>query len=420
LSNTLSIGAVTATLRQLLGKVADPLPLDPLVDPELADATCTARPPDKARSAEDANQINLFLYHTQPNAALRNAGMPGSRSGDATQSPLALNLYYLITAYGRNFDDILSHRLLGRAMSILHDASTLLPADIDKALPGNDLSHQLESVRITPQPLSLEEMSKLWSTFQAPYRVSAAYEVRVVLIDSQRQSKAALPVLSLGPDGRGNDSIAGLVSNIAELTGLTLPTAAQPSARPGDQLVFSGHDLDADQLDVLFDHRLTDITLNGPAITSATGTNITLQLPPGSNVWPAGAYSVAATITKANLERNTNVLTFTLAPTIINAPGPGPLQLDPDGNITLQIGISPPVWADQRVSLIVGDLEYPARALPPSPPTQSTLSFDVNGRGAGSYVLRVRVDGVDSFVVDYTKSPLVIDTNPMLQINLHQ
>jgi hypothetical protein len=42
-------------------------------------------------------------------------------------------------------------------------------------------------VRVTLQPLSLEEMSRLWSTFQTQYRLSVAYEVSVVLIDSARR-----------------------------------------------------------------------------------------------------------------------------------------------------------------------------------------------------------------------------------------
>ena len=44
-------------------------------------------------------------------------------------------------------------------------------------LRDSDLQDQVERVRITAQPLSLEEMSKLWMTFQTQYRISAAYEV---------------------------------------------------------------------------------------------------------------------------------------------------------------------------------------------------------------------------------------------------
>ena len=78
----------------------------------------TTRPPDQVRDRE-ANQVNLFLYQTTPNAAWRNIDLPGrssTGSEPAGPPPLALNLYYLVSAYGRDGDDLdpISHRLLAR------------------------------------------------------------------------------------------------------------------------------------------------------------------------------------------------------------------------------------------------------------------------------------------------------------------
>jgi hypothetical protein len=418
-SNTLAIGAVTATLRQLLSRVAEPLPLDPIVDGDLADATCTARPPDKARMAEDANQINIFLYQTAPNAALRNAGMPGTSSGDNSLSPLALNLYYLITAYGRDHDDILSHRLLGRAMTLLHDRSTLRPADIESALPGADLARQFEQVRITPQPLNTEEMSKLWSTFQTPYRISTAYEARVVLMESNRQSKAGPPVIWRGPTNRGNAVVTGIVPAVAGLTDITLPTPGQPSARPGDLVTFVGHDLAGVEIDAVFAHRLTSILVKPPVITGANINGFALTMPAASASWPAGLYAVGGQVVPAiGATRTTNVLPLTLAPRIVAVTPASPVTLDADGAASITVTISPPVWSAQRVSLIVGDLEYGSRALPASPATTATVAFDVRGRGPGTYPLRVRVDGVDSFIVRYEADPITMDPDPVLHLTL--
>jgi hypothetical protein len=102
---------------------------------------------------------------------------------------LALNLYYLLSAYGANDDDPdpHSHRLLAQAMRLLHDHPVLDPGRIREALAGNDLHEQAERLRVTLQPLTLEEMTKLWNTFQTPYRVSVAYEVSVVLIAGTRR-----------------------------------------------------------------------------------------------------------------------------------------------------------------------------------------------------------------------------------------
>src|SRR5438034_2772333 len=113
MSNPLAIPAVTATLRNLLTQLT--------TEPELNDTTVTTQPLDRARTnGNTANQLNLFLYQALPNAALRNMDMPRQvKPGETGMPPLALNLYYLLTAYGRDNDTQrpFSHHLLGRAMS---------------------------------------------------------------------------------------------------------------------------------------------------------------------------------------------------------------------------------------------------------------------------------------------------------------
>lgn len=181
MSNSLAIAAVTATLRNLL---------DRGLNVSVPGTKVTTRPLDKARAHDLGNQVNLFLYQTLPNAAWRNIDLPRTDPATTTGHPaLALNLYYLLSAYGQNEDDPepFSHRLLGEAMRLLHDHPVLDPQAIKEALAGNDLHAQAERVRITLQPLSLEEMSKLWSAFQTQYRVSVAYEVSVVLIERAAQ-----------------------------------------------------------------------------------------------------------------------------------------------------------------------------------------------------------------------------------------
>ena len=77
MSNSLSIAAVTATLRNLLTKGLQ----SEIPNPQ----NITTKPLDKARDDNAAKQVNIFLYQTQPNAALR---FPkciniGSRTGAA-------------------------------------------------------------------------------------------------------------------------------------------------------------------------------------------------------------------------------------------------------------------------------------------------------------------------------------------------
>jgi hypothetical protein len=181
MSNPLAIAAATATLRSvLLERIGEH-------DARLAGGLIvTSQPLDLVHLArKDATpaQLNLFLYHAAPNAGWRNTDLPAHGS-----APLALNLYYLISACATSDNDDTdgdpsSHRVLGAAMSVLHDCPILGRADIDAALEGHELARQLESLRITPQPLSVDQICKLWIACQAPFRICAAYEVSVTPVE---------------------------------------------------------------------------------------------------------------------------------------------------------------------------------------------------------------------------------------------
>src|SRR5215204_4617997 len=233
MSNPLAIAATTTALRNLIIRGV----------PDLPNQNVTTKPLDKARTANaNSDQINIFLYQTVLNGAWRNMDMPRrTRPGETGQPPLALNLHYLITAFAAGDDDALSHRWLGRAMSTLHDHPVLGAQEIKDALPDNDLHQQIERVRITSQPLTLEELSKLWAAFQTQYRISAAYQVEVVLIESARPARSAPPVLQRGEGDRGPSAVAG--NSLPILEEVRLPNR-QSSALLGDELLIKGQNLE--------------------------------------------------------------------------------------------------------------------------------------------------------------------------------
>src|SRR6266704_5678193 len=104
MSNPRAIAAVTATLRHILdGTMRSLLQHVYSDDTELQNILITTKPPDKARDDQNNDQLNLFLYQVLPNAAWRNMDIPQHlRSGETGIPPLALNLYYMLTAYGKD------------------------------------------------------------------------------------------------------------------------------------------------------------------------------------------------------------------------------------------------------------------------------------------------------------------------------
>ncbi|MHC5725233.1 MAG: Pvc16 family protein, partial [Nostoc sp.] len=134
MSNVLSIATVTAVIKNLLenGLVSD------AIVASVGDVVVTALPPDKIQVGSDERaQINLFLYHVTQN---RNVDWISqeyrsrytTNNTNSTNPPLALDLHYVLTAYGTK--DFQAEILLGYAMQMLHKLPSITSETIENAL----------------------------------------------------------------------------------------------------------------------------------------------------------------------------------------------------------------------------------------------------------------------------------------------
>jgi hypothetical protein len=405
MSNALAIAAVTATLQSILQHGIRNVP-------HLDDLTVTVLPLDKARGNNANNQLNLFLYQITRNAAYANSDMPRQvQPGETGVPPLPLNFYYLLTAFGKDDDTAMvpfGHKLLGMAMSILHDHPVLSAEDIinattnSPAATGSNLDRQLERIRLTFLPQSLEDISKLWTGLATQYRLSAAYEASVALIESTRAARTPLPVLTRGRNDRGIFSHPDLTPPFPALTELVVPNK-QPSAKLNDQLTLKGHHLAGTNIAALFNHPLwaTPIEVHPDQGGTAAQVNVTVGNDPVK--WPAGFYTVAVLVQPPDdpFRRSTNQLPFSLAPSMTIAPSSAPA-----GNITYTVTCSPEVRPEQRATLLLGDREIQAN---PHGAATNTLTFAATSVPAGAYFVRLRVDGVDSLLVNRAVVPPAFD-----------
>src|SRR5262249_500079 len=184
MSNHYAIATVTATLQQLLDKA---------VSTDVPGASATMVRPDGPGSGVPDPGVNIFLYQVTPNTATRNEDLP-TRSSDGrlvNRPRVGLDLHYLLTFYGKDAQ-FEPQRVLGSAVRTLHGRPVLTRPQIEQALTAypvlvhSNLSHDVELVKFTQLPLTLEELSKLWSVFfQTTYHLSVAYQGTVVLIESE-------------------------------------------------------------------------------------------------------------------------------------------------------------------------------------------------------------------------------------------
>jgi hypothetical protein len=423
MSNALAIAAITEAMRvRILNGINR--------DESLGGVAVTARPPDTARLDDTTHQVNLFLYHSAPNPAWRMVDPQHSRPGESGQTPLALKLYYLVTAYHGDNEDLTnnqtdrllgSSRLLGLAMSTLHDFPNFDAATINSAMPPADQSdfpfEQIEHVRLSCQPLSIDEMSKLWSGFQTNYRPSAAYEASVVLIESTRPRRTALPVLRRGANDEG---VFVFAMSAPGLTSLGLPFS-KSSVELGDTITLQGTALPIEGTPFRFQHPGLETFVDLGPLAGSSDNAALVRLPALSDSvtvadeWPPGFYTVMARREQPPAPTLTsNALPIALAP-LIESRSPAST---PPGDFTLTITSRPHPLPDQRILLLFGEGEFEPASVtgPAAAGDPTTITFDLSVTQPGAYVIRLRVAGVDSIPLDFAVDATAFDPNQIVTV----
>lgn len=438
MSSALAIAGVSAVLRDLLN--------DGMVNHNVSgvlgsSVTVSVLAPDRVvpPKGAEASQINLFLYLVTPNPGWRNDQLP---SRDATgrqrlsNAPLALDLHYLLSVYSGG--DLHAEILLGYAMQLLHETPVLTRAAIHtaltpspnvvaslppalRALADSGLEDQVEQIKLTPQYLNTEEMSKLWTAMQSHFRPTAAYTASVVLIEAQQPTRSPLPVLSRGEPytsltgerrDRGVEVLPDLLPPLPMLTA-AVPPARQPVAVIGDTITLQGHHLEGSNREVLLMNDRFAIERTIPALppsSPAVGADVLIEfsLANQAAALPVGVYRAAARLVRPGESdpRETNRIALTLAPEITNLP----LTVTRAGNgsASFTIEFTPMLREGQSAVLALGQSEYLPQAITGSPAKE--LSFVIPDAPPGSHLVRLRIDGIESPIIDLSAEPPAIPT----------
>jgi hypothetical protein len=398
MSDYLAVAGVSAILKQTL---IDALAVNgPSSILDMAKPV-TVGPPDLVvTGSEEPVQLNLFMYYASQNPAFRNMCLPSvdSQGNKLSNPPLALNLHYLVSAYGKNEFD--AEIILGWAMQVFHENPIYSQSAIGNLLAEmsgssapevilliqTTLASQVESIKVTPESLSNEEIARLWMAFQTHYRTTTSYQVTVVLIQDTSTVKSNLPVQSR--------NILALAMPPPVLKNIS-PT----NAAVGDMLTLTGSYFLGDKAIntmVQFDGMLplvpaasvqdSCVRVKMPATLPAgvRGVRVVRQVSFGVSTDPHAGYS-------------SNTLQFLYVPTITTPP-----PITAAVNTTLALMVTPPVGREQQVALMVGDYSVALPARPPSDPDfSSTLNFPIPpdfpySTPPAALPVRVQVDGAQS------------------------
>lgn len=428
MSGPLAIAAVTAVLKDVLtmGLLAHDLS-------SLGSFSVTALPPDRiATGADEPNQLNLFLYHLTPNLGWRNEGLPSrdARGNRTANAPLALDLHYLLTAYGSA--DLNAEVLLGFAMQMLHESQILTreklrqvlgPPSPFGTLSAIDLADQLELIKIAPVYLNTEELSRMWTAMQSRYRPTMAYTVSVVLMQANEPVSAPPPVLKRGKDDIGPTVLGAPPPTLARI----VPGAADllPAMRLGDELRLVGASLDVQgAVSVVFENDKANLVRALSPLPPLANTQLKVRLPDPAgqpaamHEWAIGMYSVAILVSAPGQPAwPTNSVPIALAPRITISPATAPA-----GDVTLTIVCAPRLQERQHAQarLLFGPytLAPDAVSTPVADTEPTTLTFTAKAAPAGDYLVRLRVDGIDSLPILVSGNPARFDFDPGQKVTL--
>jgi hypothetical protein len=154
-------------------------------------ANIVAAPPETVETVTTQTLI-LYLYQVLESPFLKNSGLsvlpqtptspPPAQTVMVQRDPMALDLYYLLIPFSTEGNFLDTYDILGAAMRSFHDHAIFSPGalGVSTVVPAEA---NLE-FRLSMNPLSTSDLLRLWEAVHRPYRLSVAYVVRTVQIDS--------------------------------------------------------------------------------------------------------------------------------------------------------------------------------------------------------------------------------------------
>jgi hypothetical protein len=192
----LDLSLVTKTLVEVIKRAINASPAKPS-----GTINVTSLPPDRLEDLDNA--VGMYLYHFVEDAAYKNEVWPHRPATPIRHSPIALDLYYVLSAHTKGLESEGPYReqtLLGLATKALHDFP-IIKRDTRVAgglVMPTVMADDDNKIRVTLRHVPANEAVSFWTAGSKPLRLCAYYEVSVVLIEPEEPKRATGRVLSYG------------------------------------------------------------------------------------------------------------------------------------------------------------------------------------------------------------------------------
>jgi hypothetical protein len=166
-------------------------PLDPSPD-AIGTMVASLNNPEEFRDT-NLEGVSIWLYLVERDPETLNQPQRRYAADQLTQRPLPLRLHYLVTPQvdhqTREAASELEQLVMGKILQVFYDTVSLTAGRLVNTLSGRPFEF---FVRL--EPLSLEQITRVWDALDRPYELCVSYEVSIVPIESALQPERIVPV----------------------------------------------------------------------------------------------------------------------------------------------------------------------------------------------------------------------------------
>jgi hypothetical protein len=144
-----------------------------------------------------AEGLSVWLYRIMRDEQRLNDPPRRLSATQLEPPPLPLRLHYLITPVTneRTGNPETKQLILGKVLQLFHGHSILRGTDLQAEFSGSDVE-----LHIRLEPMSLDEITRVWEALEGSYQLSVSYEVSVVNIMPEQEPGQINPVEIVMPE----------------------------------------------------------------------------------------------------------------------------------------------------------------------------------------------------------------------------
>jgi hypothetical protein len=183
--------ALRATSRTLAKFLETKFQADPLLSGFFGGGMVVSLNTPQEMNEKPAEGLSVWLYRVIRDEQRLNDPPVRLSPTELQPPPLPLRLHYLVTPVtSERFGDPETEQIiLGKVLQVFYSHPILRGIDLQAEFSGTEVE-----LKMRLEPMSLEEITRVWDALEGSYQLSVSYEVSVVNITPELEPERVAPV----------------------------------------------------------------------------------------------------------------------------------------------------------------------------------------------------------------------------------